>query len=250
MRRLGEGRNVIDLKNGDCLDLMQDIPDRSIDMIMSDPPYGTTQCKWDSIIPLDLMWEQLKRIIKPNGVVALMAAQPFTTKLISSNFEMFKYCWIWEKSKSTGFLNAWRRPLTNTEDVCIFYKKNNLYKPILRDKEEKNIRIRSIETERGSECYGKFDSKIRKCPINKSMPKTIIKFNNVQRGLHPTQKPVDLMEYLIKTYTNEGDTVLDFCMGSGTTGVAAQNLSRSFIGIEKDEKYFNIASERINFTLK
>jgi len=250
MRRLGEGRNVIDLKNGDCLELMQDIPDRSIDMIMSDPPYGTTQCKWDSIIPLDLMWEQLKRIIKPNGVVALMAAQPFTTKLISSNFEMFKYCWIWEKSKSTGFLNAWRRPLTNTEDVCIFYKKNNLYKPILRDKEEKNIRIRSIETERGSECYGKFDSKIRKCPINKSMPKTIIKFNNVQRGLHPTQKPVDLMEYLIKTYTNEGDTVLDFCMGSGTTGVAAQNLSRSFIGIEKDEKYFNIASERINFTLK
>ena len=230
---------------GDCLERMKEIKSGSVDMILTDPPYGTTACKWDSIIDLPLMWEQLKRIIKPNGAIVMTAAQPFTTTLIASNIKQFKYCWVWEKSQATGFLNAWKMPLKATEDICVFYSKPPTYNPEITDKDPKNIRPASNRTKL-SDCYGKFDLTKHKCPADKSMPKTIIKFNNAQGALHPTQKPVALMEYLIKTYTNESETVLDFTMGSGSTGVAAKNLNRKFIGIEMDEGYFNIAKERID----
>ena len=229
---------------GDCLECMKEIPEGSVDMILTDPPYGTTACKWDSIIPLEPMWEQLKRIIKPSGAIIMTAAQPFTTVLIASNINQFKYCWVWEKSQATGFLNAWKMPLKATEDVCVFYSKLPTYNPELADKNPKNIRPASNRTKL-SDCYGKFDLTKHKCPADKSMPKTIIKFNNAQGALHPTQKPIALMECLIKTYTNESETVLDFTMGSGSTGVAAKNLNRKFIGIEMDENYFNIAKNRI-----
>lgn len=232
------------LMQGDCLERMKEIPSGSVDMILTDPPYGTTACKWDSIIDLPLMWEQLNRIIKPNGAIVMTAAQPFTTTLIASNMKMFRYCWVWEKSQATGFLNAWKMPLKATEDVCVFYKAPPTYNPELSDKAPENIRPPSNRTKL-SDCYGDFDLTKHKCPANKSMPKTLLRFNNAQGTTHPTEKPVALMEYLIKTYTNEGETVLDFTMGSGTTGVACANLNRSFIGIELDEDYFNAACERI-----
>ncbi len=235
------------LMMGDCLERMKEISSGSVDMILTDPPYGTTACKWDSIIPLEPMWEQLKRIIKPNGAIVMTASQPFTSNLISSNYKMFKYCWVWEKSQSTGFLNAWKMPLRAHEDIVVFYKNPPAYIPLLTDKPAANIRPITSQTKE-SDCYGvyKLGKENRKCPANKSMPKSVIRFNNSQDRLHPTGKPVPLMEYLIKTYTNEGETVLDFTMGSGTTGVAAKNLNRKFIGIELDENYFNIAKERIN----
>jgi site-specific DNA-methyltransferase (adenine-specific) len=235
---------LIDLIYGDCLEKMQDIESGSVDMVLTDPPYGTTACKWDSIIPLEPMWEQLKRIVKPNGAIVMTASQPFTTTLIASNMKMFKYCWVWEKSHATGFLNAWKMPLKATEDVCVFYGRPPIYNPQLTDKSKRNQRPVTVRTKL-SECYGKYDLNIRKCPPDKSMPTTIQRFNNAQGTVHPTQKPVALMEYLIKTYTNEGETVLDFTMGSGTTGVACKNLNRSFIGIEMDDKYFEIAKNRI-----
>lgn len=238
-------KREIEIFHGDCLEVMKKIPSASIDMVMADPPYGITQCKWDSIIHLETMWEELKRVTKNNGAILLMAAQPFTTKLIGSNMEMFKYCWVWEKSRSTGFLNAWRRPLVNTEDICVFYKKPPNYMPILVDRELCNIR-KHAQRSSHTNLYGNINLTTKKCPYDKSMPKTIIKFNVSQNRLHPTEKPVLLMEYLIKTYTNKGDRVLDFCMGSGTTGLACINLGRSFIGIEKDDKYFEIAKERLN----
>jgi site-specific DNA-methyltransferase (adenine-specific) len=229
---------------GDCLERMREIPDGSVDMVLADPPYQTTACKWDSIVPFEPMWYQLKRIIKSNGAIVMTASQPFTTKLIASNMAMFKYCWVWEKSQAVGHLNAWKMPMRNAEDVCVFYKKQPSYNPIIVDKPKTNIRPLTSRTKK-TDCYGDHKLDIHKCANDKSMPKTIIKFNNAQRTVHPTQKPVALMEYLIKTYTNAGETVLDFTMGSGTTGVAAVNTNRKFIGIELDEKYFNIAKERI-----
>jgi site-specific DNA-methyltransferase (adenine-specific) len=243
---------MINLMHGDCLERMKEILDGSVDMILTDPPYGTTQCKWDSIIPLEPMWEQLKRIIKPNGAIVMTASQPFTTTLISSNIKMFKYCWVWDKNQAVGFLNAWKQPLRRTEDICVFYFKQCLYNPQIIDKEIKNIRNgRSIKTDALTDSYGKYknDKSYRTLPHDKTMPVNLININRVNSSAgktHPTQKPVGLMEYLIKTYTNEGETVLDFTMGSGTTGVAAKNLNRNFIGIELDETYFNIAEERIN----
>ena len=238
---------MINLMQGDCLEKMKEIESGSVDMILTDPPYGTTACKWDSIIPLEPMWEQLKRIIKPTGAIVMAASQPFTSVLTCSNLEMFKYSMVWEKSQSTGFLNAWRMPLRAHEDLLVFYKKPPTYNPELKDKPAVNIRPITSQTKK-SDCYGEYNlgKENRKCPANKSMPKSIVKFNNSQDRLHPTGKPVPLMEYLIKTYTNEGDTVLDFTMGSGTTGVAAKNLNRSFIGIELNDKYFEIAKERID----
>ena len=231
---------------GDCLERMKEISDGSVDMVLTDPPYGTTACKWDSIIPLDPMWEQLKRVIKPNGAIVMTASQPFTTTLISSNMKMFKYCWVWHKSQSTGHLNAWKQPMRNTEDVVVFYAKQCVYNPQIVDKPIENIRPITARSPK-NECYGKMKNGIetRKLPNDKSMPTTIQKFNNAQGTVHPTQKPVALMEYLIKTYTNEGETVLDFTMGSGTTGVACKNLNRDFIGIEMDEGYYEIAKKRI-----
>jgi len=220
---------------------MKEIPDGSISMILTDPPYGTTACKWDSIIPLEPMWEQLKRVIKPNGAIVMTASQPFTTKLIASNMGMFKYCWVWDKVRGSNFATVKKRPFNSFEDIAIFYKKQPTYNPQM-------WRGKPYEQRQGYVGEAKQTGLKRKEVITKNngdrYPLSIIR-NSKENGLHPTQKPVALMEYLIKTYTNEGETVLDFCLGSGTTGVAAKNLNRNFIGIELDEGYFNIAKERI-----
>ena len=228
---------MINLMQGDCLERMKEIPDGSVDMVLTDPPYGTTACKWDSVIPFEPMWEQLKRVTKKNGAVVMTASQPFTSALIMSNVKMFKYCWVWEKSKPTGFLNAKKQPLRKIEDVVVFYSAQCLYKPQGLSKTDKVV----SRTNRGN--YGSCSKTTRQTETG--YPKNLLYFQSID-GHHPTQKPVALMEYLIKTYTNEGETVLDFTMGSGTTGVAAKKLNRSFIGIEMDETYFNIAKERID----
>lgn len=232
---------------GDCLERMKEIPDGSVDMVLADPPYGTTSCKWDSIIPLESMWEQLKRIIKPNGAIVMTASQPFTSVLVGSNLKQFKYSMVWKKSQSTGHLNAWRMPMRAHEDIVVFYTKPPTYNPELKDKPAANIRPVTSRTKK-TDCYGDHKLDVHKCPADKTMPNSILQFNNAQGTKHPTQKPLVLMEYLIKTYTNEGETVLDFTMGSGTTGVACKNLNRSFIGIELDEEYFKIAQDRISST--
>jgi len=237
------------LLHGDCLELMKNIPDSSVDMVLTDPPYGTTQCKWDTVIDLELMWKELKRITKDNGAICLFGTEPFSSFLRVSNIKTFKYDWVWEKSHATGFLNAWRQPLRNSELISVFYKKQVNYNPQIEDKKPENIRPISNQTKK-TDNYGdyKLGKEHRKLPADKTMPKTIIKFNvkNNRKGkLHPTQKPVKLLEYLVKTYTLEDETVLDFTMGSGSTGVACKNLNRNFIGIEKDDKYFEIAKKRI-----
>lgn len=234
---------MINLMQGDCLELMKNIPDGSVDMILTDPPYGTTACKWDSIIPFEPMWEQLKRIIKPNGAIVLFGSQPFTTKLIASNIEQFKYCWYWEKEKAGNFQLAKKRAMKRIEEVCIFYKKQPIYNP--QGLIEVNRVIKNNKTKNGS--MGHLASADKRAAYKQrftNYPNDRLNFNN-EKGLHESQKPVALLEYLIKTYTNEGETVLDFTMGSGSTGVAAKNLNRKFIGIELDESYFKIAKERI-----
>lgn len=232
------------LYHGDCLEVMQGLPDGCVDMILADLPYGTTACSWDTVIPFEPLWEAYKRIIKDNGAIVLTASQPFTSALIMSNIDMFKYEWIWEKSQAVGHLNAWKRPMRKTEDILIFYKKQCAYNPQITDKIAKNIRPATKRTKQ-TDCYGSHKLDIHKCCNNKSMPSNIIKFNNQQQTIHPTQKPVELMEYLIRTYTNKGETVLDNTMGSGTTGVACEQTNRKFIGIEISEEYYNIAKDRI-----
>jgi site-specific DNA-methyltransferase (adenine-specific) len=227
---------MIQLFNDDCLKVLPTIPDESIDLILTDPPYGTTQCKWDSIIPFEPMWKELKRIVKEDGAIALFGSEPFSSALRMSNIKNFKYDWIWKKSNVMGFLNAKKRPLKETEIISIF--NSNIYKP-------QNLKINvNGENKRG----GQTDILNKYQTANKSeftnYPRTIIEFKN-DKGLHPTQKPIALLEYLIKTYTNEGDTVLDFTMGSGSTGVACKNINRKFIGIEMDKNYFDIAKKRI-----
>jgi len=211
---------------------------------LADPPYGTTACKWDSVIDLELMWAQLKRIVKTNGAIAMTAGQPFTSILVGSNLRQFKYSMVWKKSQSTGHLNAWHMPMRSHEDIVVFYSKSPTYNPELKDKPAANIRPVTNRTRR-TDCYGDHKLDVHRCPPDKTMPNSVLEFNNAQGTVHPTQKPIALMEYLIKTYTNKGDTVLDFAMGSGTTGVACKNLDREFIGIEKDKQYFEIASKRI-----
>jgi len=235
----------IELIKGDCLEEMKSIESGSIDAIITDPPYGTTACKWDSVIDFDLMWAQLKRIIKPNGAIVLFGSEPFSSALRMSNIKQYKYDWIWQKSQATGHLNAWKMPMRNTENISVFYSKPPMYNPILRAKDRQNIRPLTPRT-KTSDCYGEHRLNVHRCPADKSMPSTILKFNNAQGTIHPTQKPVPLMEYLIKTYTNENETVLDFTFGSGSTGVACKNLKRNFIGIELDDKYFDVATDRIN----
>jgi len=238
------------LMKGDCLERMKEIPSGSVDMILTDPPYGTTACKWDSIIDLDLMWEQLKRIIKPSGAIVIFGAEPFSSLLRCSNIKQFKYDWVWQKDKATNHLNAKRMPMRRNEIVSVFYKKQCLYNPQLQKKDPKNIRPPTIKRKQ-AENYGDMTAdSVRQIPIDMSYPNETLQFRGCfgdkGKSLHPTQKPVALMEYLIKTYTNESETVLDFTMGSGSTGVACKNLNRKFIGIELDENYFNIAKERIN----
>lgn len=242
---------MITLMQGDCLEMMKEIPDGSIDMVLTDPPYGTTACKWDSIIPLEPMWEQLKRAIKPNGAIVMTASQPFTTTLISSNMKMFKYCWVWEKSHPTGVALANKRPLKYKEDICLFYRKQPIYNPQMwagkpNHGDKRYLRQGSTNNAKSQPVLSSM--KARKDGVK--YPKDVIRFNSHNRAdlSHPTQKPVALMEYLIKTYTNESETVLDFTMGSGTTGVAAKKLNRDFIGIELDDNYFNIAKQRIDET--
>jgi DNA modification methylase len=241
---------IIDLYKGDCLELMPlTIPTQSVDMILCDLPYGTTACKWDTIIPFDKLWEQYERVIKDNGVIVLFGSEPFSSSLRLSNLKIYRYDFIWEKSHSRGFLNAWKQPMRKHENISVFYKKQPTYNPILVDKQKENIRPNSKRTRSTQFNGGEFSNCAtkRKCPNNKSMPDTILKFNSkVTPIIHPTQKPIELIEYLVTTYTNEKETVLDNCMGSGTTGIACVNLNRNFIGIEKDTEYFNVAKKRIN----
>lgn len=239
----------VTLWQGDCLELMKQIPSGSINLVLCDLPYGTTQNKWDAVIPFVPMWDQYARICRDTSPIVLFAAQPFTSVLVASNLKDFKYTWVWKKSQAVGHLNAWKQPMRNTEDIVVFYKKQCPYSPILVDKKPENIRPLSNRT-RTSSNYGDHKLDVHKCPNDKTMPATVLEFNNAQGTVHPTQKPVALMEYLIQTYTKEGDLVLDNCMGSGTTGVACINTNRRFIGIEKDEGYFQIAKNRINQALK
>jgi len=227
------------LIHGDCLDAMRGIPDGSVDMVLTDPPYGTTACKWDSVIPFEPMWEQLKRITKPNGAIVLTASQPFTSALVMSNVGMFKYCWIWKKTAATGHLNAKRMPMSDSEDVLVFYRHQPAYNPQGLIPHRKTVR-------RGGNggCYG--NSGKENFQEFTNYPRRTLEIASQGGTVHPTQKPVALMEYLIRTYTNEGETVLDFTMGSGTTGVACKNLGRAFIGIEMDAAYFAAASKRIS----
>ena len=231
---------MIQLIQGDCLEEMKNIPDGSVDMVLTDPPYGTTQNKWDSVIDLILMWTELNRIVKDDGAVVMTAQQPFTSHLIMSNPKNFKYCWTWVKEAGTGFLNAKKYPLKDSEDVVVFCRKPHIYNPQMREGEPYTI----TQGKTKSKNYGT-QTGATTVSDGKRYPLTTIHFARDKGKVHPTQKPVALMEYLIKTYTSEGETVLDFTMGSGTTGVACQNLNRNFIGIELDETYFNIAKLRI-----
>ena len=233
------------LIHGDCLEKMNDIPDKSIDMILCDLPYGTTACKWDVVIPFEPLWERYKRIIKDRGAIVLFGNQPFTTLLIASNLSGFKYCWQWDKKIPAGMSYARFRPMQQTEDIVVFTRegRSSVYFPqmIKRDKP-----IKSGGTKKSESAPIAYKDPDFKKTYEEKQPVTLIQFDKIRRGsLHPTQKPVALLEYLIKTYTLEGETVLDSCMGSGSTGVACINTNRNFIGIEKDDKYFEIAKKRI-----
>ena len=236
--------------NEDCLVGMENIPDKSVDMILCDLPYGTTACKWDTIIPLEELWEQYERVIKDNGAIVLTASQPFTTKLINSNIENFKYTWVWNKKKSSTALLAKVQPLRIHEDIVVFYKKKPLYNPqMTKGKPRKESRR---NTPNGEAFNNSIVSREHNNAEGLYYPKSILEISNANQNnkIHPTQKPVALFEYLIKTYTNEGETVLDNCMGSGTTAIAAINTNRNYIGFELDEEYYNLANERISKTLK
>lgn len=230
----------IKLWQGDCLELMKNIPDKRIDMILCDLPYGTTRNKWDSIIPLEPLWEQYNRIIKDDGAICLFAQTPFDKILGASNIKMLKYEWIWQKDNGTGFLNANKMPLKIHENILVFYKKPPCYNPQMRT----GFKPYKCVQGRHSSNYGDYKQGHITESNGERYPIDIIDFKK-ESGLHPTQKPVALLEYLIKTYTNEGDIVLDNCMGSGSTGVAAINTVRKFVGIELDKEYFEIAKERI-----
>ena len=229
----------VNLLQGDCLDLMKDIPSGSIDMILADLPYGTTKNKWDSIIPLGKLWEQYERVIKGNGAIVLFGSQPFTTALNNSNTKLYRYEWIWIKNNSTGFQLANKRPMKKHEIISVFYNKQPTYNP-------QGLQPYGKVNKRGS-MGDNWDEMSSNQYIQKytNYPTQLLEYSYDKEKLHPTQKPVALFEYLIKTYTNEGETVLDNVMGSGTTGVACLNTNRRFIGMELDETYFNIAKARI-----
>jgi len=238
---------MIQLYQGDCLELMKNIPDNYIDMILCDLPYGTTACKWDIIIPFNLLWKQYNRIIKDNGAIVLFAKQPFTSQLVNSNLKYFRYELIWQKDKGTDFGNANRKPLNSHENILVFYKKQPTYnKQLLAGKPYTKKNYKNNDD---SDLNFKSDNSGIWVNDGFRTPTSVIKYarDNIHKGsnLHPTQKPVALLEYLIKTYTNEGEIVLDNCMGSGSTGMACINTNRNFIGIELDEGYFNVARERI-----
>lgn len=239
--------NEVKLYKGDCLEIMKDIEDKSIDMILCDLPYGTTACKWDTIISFEPLWEQYNRIIKDNGAIVLFGSEPFSSALRMSNIKNYRYDWVWVKDNHTNFLNIKKQPAKRHELISVFYKKQPTYNPQMWEGKPNHSVGNQLGKKVNREYLGNsFELKEGK-KTNLKYPISIVKFNNIARGknIHPTQKPVALLEYLIKTYTNEGETVLDNCMGSGSTGVACINTNRNFIGIEKDEKYFNIAKNRI-----
>ncbi len=240
------------LLHGDCLELMKQIPDGSIDFILTDPPYGTTACKWDNVIPFESMWEELKRIRKPNAAIALFGSEPFSSHLRMSNIKEFKYDWIWEKTKASDFMNGKNKPMCKHEIISIFsngtvanksLKKMPYYPQGLTPFNKTVKRCLDTTSQEHGLARKSMNNEVFRAFVN--YPTRIVKFNSQGKTVHPTQKPVALLEYLIKTYTLEGETVLDFTMGSGSTGVACKNLNRKFIGIEKDDKYFEIAKQRI-----
>ena len=236
------------LMKGDCLERMKEIPDGSVDMILCDLPYGTTACKWDSVIPFEPLWEQYRRVAKKNTAIVLTASQPFTTTLISSNMKMFKYCWVWDKHIPRGFQVAKYRPMNRHEDICIFGNGKIKYNPQMIER-DKPVTVKNYSKKQkvSSNDIGKYNDESKSFTYTHRNPDTIIEgcWEANAGKVHPTQKPVTLMEYLVRTYTNEGMTVLDNCMGSGTTGVACVNTDRRFIGIEMDEEYYGIAKNRI-----
>ncbi len=245
---------MIDLRLGDCLEVMKTIEDNSIDAVITDPPYGTTACKWDSVINFELMWEQLNRLIKPNGAIVLFGNEPFSSVLRMSNIKNYKYDWKWVKQIPGNHLNAKRQPLRSYEDVCVFYKKQPTYNPVLTDKPKSHIRVNPIDIKvKNNGAIGKIKDNVkrnefRSIPLDKNYPLNVLNINIMAKNkrIHPTQKPVELLEYLIKTYTQENETVLDFTMGSGTTMLACKNLNRNGIGIEKDPQYYAVAVARVD----
>jgi site-specific DNA-methyltransferase (adenine-specific) len=242
--------------NGDCLELMKDIPNKSIDMILCDLPYGTTACKWDTIIPFEPLWEQYERVIKDNGAIVLTASQPFTTKLIESNFKLFKYCWYWVKSKPNGWQNAKNKPMTKVEEVVIFSKAPMGHKSLLGDRRmsynpqgvSDNGEVTIRESNHGMTMGARPNQVGKTVKSMTGFPSNVLEYHNIvgKNAIHPTQKPVALFECLIKTYTNEGDIVLDNTAGSGTTAIACLNTNRNYICIEKDETYFKLSVDRVN----
>jgi site-specific DNA-methyltransferase (adenine-specific) len=240
------------LLKGDCLRLMADIEPGSVDMVMADLPYGTTQCAWDALIPFDELWNMIRQVTKPDAAIVLTADQPFTSALIMSNPREFRYCWTWVKDYSTGFLNANKMPLKNTEDVCVFYRQLPVYNPQGVKKHEitqhiKRGKVDGDYSDRGGGAYGRTGVAHSEYKmVNTNFPKQTLSFGKDDKQYHPTQKPVALMAYLIRTYTNPGDVVLDPCMGSGSTGVAATMTNRKFIGMELEPGHFTTAKERIS----
>ncbi len=250
---MSEGKKEILL--GDCLELMKDIPNGSIDMILCDLPYGTIACKWDVILPFDKLWEQYERIIKPNGVIILTASQPFTTVLINSNFKLFKYCWYWKKSKPNGWQHSKNRPMTAIEECCVFSKAPMGHISQLGEKRMRynpqgivSIGNKKVTAVAHGEMMGARPNQIGvEYEAFTGFPHNVLEYPNVigSKALHPTQKPIELFEYLIKTYTNEGDLVLDNTAGSGTTAIACLNTNRQFIVMEKEQKYYDIILKRV-----
>jgi site-specific DNA-methyltransferase (adenine-specific) len=237
-------RKAIQLYHGDCLEVMKQIPSQSVDAIVCDLPYGVTKNPWDVVIPFDKLWTEYKRIIKDSGAILLFGSQPFTSLMVTSNLPMFRYSLVWEKNKFSDFLNAKRKPMKTNEDICVFYKKQPTYNPQYWYSTP-YTRWNTQEAVDNQTNYGKHKENFVESLDGKRLPTTVLKFNRVERPQHPTQKPVDLLEWLIKTYTNEGDVVLDNCMGVGSTGVACKNVGRNFIGIELDEKYYNLAHQKL-----
>ena len=240
---------MIELHNGDCIEIMKNIPDKSVDMILCDLPYGVTKMKWDCIIPYDNLWGEYNRIIKDNGNIILFSSGLFTLSLIQSNIKNFRYKLIWKKNVPTGMSSAKYRPMKYYEEICVFGNSNGTYNPIMKERIGVGKECYNYDHYCGDNNHIQLEKQKRRYDPDWVQPSDVLEFNvvpNRNGKLHPTQKPVDLCEWLIKTYSNEGDTILDNCMGSGSTGVACKNTNRNFIGIELNEEYFNIAQERLN----